>query len=353
MPMPPPGRRPAKTVDTVLTTFLNDGVEEIADYNSSGTLLRRYVHGPGVDEYLVMYTGTGTANKSYFHANHQGSIIAMSDASGDVTEQHSYDSYGNSDDLTGNPFRYTGRRLDAETGLYYYRARYYSPAIGRFLQTDPIGYGDGLNWYAYVQNDPMNYTDPSGMRNCPENDPNCIETPESEDESGTPPEKPDEVRELEEIVVTAKRKKKRKFKFGSGRETHWTVSKIQGLKKRKPRKGETINCGGGVLVDLFRLAPLTSGQSNVHSHSDAHQGIPGPGDGGAAKKSTTGAAFVVTSGNVFTIESFSDGTFRTTVADGPAPEDKARQSLEENMQNWENSRSSDSSLSNKERYCLK
>jgi len=54
-------------VDTVLTSFLNDGVEEIADYNSSGTLLRRYVHGPGVDEYLVMYTGTGTANKSYFH----------------------------------------------------------------------------------------------------------------------------------------------------------------------------------------------------------------------------------------------------------------------------------------------
>ena len=163
----PVGRRSSKTSDKGAVTFLHDGVEEVADYNASGVLLRRYIHGSGVDEYLVMYTGSGTNNKSYYHSNHQGSIIALSNQTGSVTEQHSYDSYGNSDDLTGNPFRYTGRRLDEETGLYYYRARYYSPAIGRFLQTDPIGYGDGLNWYAYVGNDPMNATDPLGLSSCP------------------------------------------------------------------------------------------------------------------------------------------------------------------------------------------
>ncbi|WP_417494796.1 RHS repeat-associated core domain-containing protein [Maricaulis sp.] len=65
-------------------------------------------------------------------------------------------------DTSGNPFRYTGRRYDAESGLYYYRARYYWPQIGRFLETDPVGYADQMNLYAYVGNSPLMATDPSG-----------------------------------------------------------------------------------------------------------------------------------------------------------------------------------------------
>jgi RHS repeat-associated protein len=62
-----------------------------------------------------------------------------------------------------NPYMFTGRRFDYETGLYYYRARYYNPYIGRFLQTDPVGYGAGINWYAYCRNNPLTYVDPSGL----------------------------------------------------------------------------------------------------------------------------------------------------------------------------------------------
>lgn len=94
-----------------------------------------------------------------------GSVIALSDVNSEIVEQYSYDVFGAPNTVSdmNNPYMFTGRRFDNETGLYYYRARYYNPDIGRFLQTDPIGYAAGLNLYTYVRNNPINLTDPFGL----------------------------------------------------------------------------------------------------------------------------------------------------------------------------------------------
>ena len=82
---------------------------------------------------------------------------------GALLDNYGYAPYGRPDDELGNPYRFTGQRFDEETGLYYYKARYYAPKVGRFLSPDPIGYADGLNLYAYVGNDPVNFIDPTGL----------------------------------------------------------------------------------------------------------------------------------------------------------------------------------------------
>lgn len=196
------GRRASKIVsnsaalDGVFRYYL-DGAHEIEERNGAGQLTRQYVYGADLDEPVLLDAdldgdglATGAADRRlYHHQNGQLSVFALTDGAGKAVEGYQYDPYGRpivyapgpngqldwgGDDLVtpggasalGNSLLYTGRRWEPETGLYYYRARYLSPALGRFISQDPLGAWGAENLgnaYAYVADMPQAATDPSGM----------------------------------------------------------------------------------------------------------------------------------------------------------------------------------------------
>ncbi|MDX2107098.1 MAG: RHS repeat-associated core domain-containing protein [Candidatus Melainabacteria bacterium] len=150
------------TSGTIKTRYVYSGWKRIADYNGSNdTLQSRYVFGNDIDKPIAKISSGGTV--TYFHTDRIGSIIATSDNSGAVDQVNKFGAFGETSLSLTTSFGFTGQRFDTETGLYYFKNRYFSPAIGRFLQPDPAFYVDGLNLYTYVNNDPLNKTDVSGL----------------------------------------------------------------------------------------------------------------------------------------------------------------------------------------------
>jgi len=162
------------------TRYVYDDARIIEEQNNAGTTQASYSYGNYIDEVLTM-DRSGTTY--YYHQNALWSVEALTDGTAAVVERVAYDAYGmptitdgSGTVLTnawgtarsgvGNPWLFTGRQFDEESGIYFYRARYYDPGKGRFLQRDPMEYRAGLNHYAYVIDNPINWADPLGLKLC-------------------------------------------------------------------------------------------------------------------------------------------------------------------------------------------
>ncbi len=161
------GKRVEKSVGGVVTRYVYDGPNILAVLDASNNLLQLMTQGPGVDAPLIAHSGT---SDYFFHADALGSVTTLTDSSGQKVESVEYQAYGkgvvkdaggqmHAASTVGNVFLFAARELDAETGLYYNRARYLDEEAGRFLREDPIA---RINFYQYANNNPVKFRDPFG-----------------------------------------------------------------------------------------------------------------------------------------------------------------------------------------------
>ncbi|WP_249027737.1 RHS repeat domain-containing protein [Xanthomonas albilineans] len=154
------GRRSARTENGTTTQYLYDGLNTVQE--AQGTTINPILTGPGIDE---RYARDDNGGRTYFLTDLLGSTRLLTDTNGNAVQRYDYDPYGTTTQSStsyNNPYQYTGREHD-QSGLYYYRARYYTAELGRFISEDPLQLAAGVNIYAYVGEGPINRIDPSGL----------------------------------------------------------------------------------------------------------------------------------------------------------------------------------------------
>ncbi|MBT7067384.1 MAG: hypothetical protein HN919_13855, partial [Verrucomicrobia bacterium] len=173
----PLGRRVMTVVNSVTNHHVYSGAHGVADVDANGDLVRSFQAGPGVDNWLSMTVHTGAMDVAYYYlTDHVGTVYAVADEEGDIVESYRYDAWGRvigvydangtplAESAVGNHYLWQGRWYSWDTGLYYFRARWYDPVTGRWLSKDPIGISGGLNQYVFCGNNPVNCIDPLGLR---------------------------------------------------------------------------------------------------------------------------------------------------------------------------------------------
>ncbi len=160
----PFGRRIEKNVNGDITRYFYDGADIVTEFDGNWNVKSKYTRDLTIDDPMALEQGTNTF---YYHKDGLGSVVDMTDSGGSVVKSYTYKSFGEIYSETGSlvqPFTFTGREYDPESGLYYYRARYYDPRAGRFLTKDPIGLAGGdVNLYRMAQNNPIKWVDPLGL----------------------------------------------------------------------------------------------------------------------------------------------------------------------------------------------